>query len=167
VPVLKAIYIVFIGILLATFIGVGIAAFHQGPKEPERPPLIEYCSPEATRDTLAYEDFKIEQEKFDAEMNVFQEQAKIYNRNVSLISLTAAIIILILSLTLFNKIYLIADGLLLGSVLTLVYSIIRGFSSQDEMFRFAVVTVSLVLALTLGYLKFIKPSKKKRVDIKN
>jgi hypothetical protein len=67
---------------------------------------------------------------------------------------------LIISLTLFKKILLIADGVLLGSVFTLIYGIIRGFNSGNNIFRFIVVSIGLAVSLFLGYIKFIKTSKK-------
>lgn len=156
--VLRFVYTIFIGVLLATFVGVGIAAFYPGPKSPEPPLSIKYCPP---KDEISPE-VRQEQEKFDAESRVFMEKNKIYNRDVSIISLVAAIIILIVSLTFAKTIQVIADGLLLGGVLTLIYSIIRGFASGDNMFRFIVVTIGLMISLILGYLKFIQPSKEKK-----
>lgn len=159
--ILKYIYIVFIGVLLTTFIGVGIAAFYPGPKRPEPPAILQYCSAEIIKDGKLSQEFRSEEEKFDKEVKIYETKAQRYNRDVSVISLATAILILIASLIFFRKIYLIADGLLLGGVLTLVYSIIRGFSSQDDKFRFIVVSVGLVISLVLGYLKFIKPTKGK------
>ncbi len=89
-------------------------------------------------------------------MKTYFQASQLYNRNVSIISVTAAVIILVASLTLFKRILLIADGLLLGGVLTLIYSIIRGFGTEDNMFRFIVVLIGLITALILGYIKFIR-----------
>ena len=58
------------------------------------------------------------------------------------------------------SILFIADGLLLGGVLTLLYSVIRGFGTEDNMFRFVVVSVGFAISLFLGYVKFIQPAKK-------
>lgn len=162
--VLRFVYIVFIGVLLATLVGVGIAAFYPGLKVPEPPLSIKYqmfpC--ENLKDEATFQQIRREQEEFDKTMKVFQTQNEKYNRNVSVISLIAAILILVISLTLFKKILLIADGLLLGGVLTLIYSIIRGFGSGDNIFRFVVVSAGLVISLLLGYIKFIKPAGAKR-----
>jgi hypothetical protein len=51
---------------------------------------------------------------------------------------------------------MIADGILLGGVFTTIYGIIRGLMSEDTKFRFIIVTVGLIIALVLGYIKFIK-----------
>lgn len=68
---------------------------------------------------------------------------------------------LILSLNFSKKIPVIADGLLLGGVLTLAYSVVRGFNTNDDVFRFLVVGAGVIIAMILGYIKFVKPSRKK------
>ena len=158
--VLKLIYTFLIGIFLAVFVGVGIAAFYPGPKFPEQPVILKYCSPEMIKDATQYAEFKTQAEKFDQTEKDFQVKSQIYNRNVSTIALAASILIVIASLTLFRTILLIADGLLLGGVLTLIYSVMRGFGAEDNIFRFVVVSVGLFISLFLGYIKFIKPVKK-------
>jgi len=154
----------FTGVLLAAFVGVGIAAFHPGPERPEVPFSIEHeesiC--ERITDEATLRQIRQEQEEFDKNLKVYQTQVKKYNREISIVSLIAAILILAISLTLFKKILIIADGLLLGGVLTLIYSIIRGFGSDDNIFRFIVVSIGLVVSFFLGYIKFIKPAQVKR-----
>lgn len=153
---IKYVYIVFVGILLAAFVGVGIAAFYKGPKYPETPISLRF--PEAVEkpeSTVSAQQMK-EQLAFDEKSKDFQKQNEEYSRNVSIISLVSAVIMLVLSLTLFKQILVIADGLLLGGVLTLGYSVIRGFGSNDDLVRFLVVSASLIIALALGYIKFVK-----------
>lgn len=156
--VIRLLYSLFISVLIALFVGVGIATFYPGPKRPEYPielstlPTKEAASPEAREKSIA----------FEKENRDFQELNKIYARNVSIVSLSAAIIILVISLTLFRRILMIADGLMLGGLFTLVYSIARGFETQDNKYRFIVVTVGLIIALVLGYIKFVKPQEAKK-----
>lgn len=158
--ILKFIYTIFLGVFLATFVGVGIAAFYVGPKYPEQPVILKYCSPEITKDITKYQEFKKQAEKFDKEEKLYFASSQTYNRNVSIYSLIGAIILVVASLTLFRKILLLADGLLLGGVLTLLYSVVRGFGTEDNMFRFLVVSAGLIISLVLGYIKFIKPKEK-------
>lgn len=155
---IKYVYVVFVGILLAAFVGVGIAAFYKGPKAPEYPVELQYSMvrPGEPVDATAEAERMKLQVKNDAAFKEFQKLNEIYNRNVSIISLVAAVIMLILSLSLLKQIMVIADGVLLGGVLTLGYSVIRGFSSNDDMVRFLVVSASLIIALVLGYLKFVR-----------
>jgi hypothetical protein len=155
---IRYVYIVFVGILLAAFVGVGIEAFYKGPKYPETP--VELRFPETKQLETTSSAYMQKQLEFDRKSEEFQKQNGEYSRNVSIIALVAAVIMLVLSLTLFKQIAIIADGLLLGGVLTLAYSVIRGFGSNDDMVRFLVVSASLLVALILGYIKFVKPLEK-------
>lgn len=157
--ILRLVYTIFIGVLIATFVGVGIAAFYEGPKFPEPPSSLKLAESMGCKDPSVIPGLQKEQEEQDRQFKAYEQQSERYNRDVSIASLAAAIIILVISLTFFRKILLIADGLLLGGVLTLIYSIARGFGSGDNKFRFIVVTFGLVISLILGYLKFIKSAK--------
>lgn len=157
--ILRFVYTIFIGVLIATFVGVGIAAFYESPKFPEPPASLKLAEMIGCKDPTVIPNLKKDQEEHDKQFKAFEEKMEVYNRNVSIASLIAAILILVISLTFFRKILLIADGLLLGGVLTLIYSIARGFGSGDNKFRFIVVTFGLAISLILGYIKFIKPAK--------
>lgn len=152
---LKLLYTLFLGLLVALFVGLGIDAFYPGPEMPDPPSELNLQK----TDCGNYEQLKATQEKFDQEMKNFNERSKSYNRDVSVISLVFAIAILIASLTLFSRIKMMADGILLGGVFTTAYSIIRGLMSENSKFRFLIVTVGLLIALVLGYLKFIRPKE--------
>jgi hypothetical protein len=164
---LKYIYTFFIGVLTATFIGVGISAFYEGPKTPEFP--IEESIPykyETEPASQSAEELRTMREqniRQDKAFREYQVNNRIYNRNVSVITSIAAVILLVISLTLLKKLDLLSDGLLLGGLFTQLYSIVRGFESQDSMFRFLVVTVGLITSLTVGYFKFIH-SKRNQVS---
>lgn len=155
---LKFIYILFIGMLFATLVGVGIAAYYESPKTPEYPSILKIQRPEALSEPV-FKELTTAQKKYDKEFAVYTKKLQIYNRNVSIISLIAALITVIISLIFFKKILLIADGLLLGGVVTLIYSIIRGFDTGDSKFRFLVVMCGFIISVVLGYLKFIKTLK--------
>jgi len=99
-----------------------------------------------------------EQMRYERLSNEYTKIRENYQRNVSILALSAAIIILVLSLTLLRHLLVIADGMLLGGVFTLLYSIVRGFESHDEQYRFIVVSIGLLIALILGYIKFVKPT---------
>jgi hypothetical protein len=44
-----------------------------------------------------------------------------------------------------------------GGILTFGYSVVRGFGADDNTFRFIIVSVGLVIALGLGYIRFARP----------
>lgn len=157
---IELIYTLFIGILLATFIGVGIATFYEAPEAPEYPAKLQVQRiPVDTGDTTQSAELIRDQETYDDLFDAYQEERKTYNRNVSIIALIGAVVILAISLTKFKELLVIADGLLLGGVITLLYSVVRVFESGDDKVRFAVVTVALIVSLVLGYQKFIKQNE--------
>ncbi len=146
-------YILFVGLLMALFVGVGIAAFYHGPTAPEYPTKLERSLPTAEDSA---EQLKI-QAKYDQDQKDYQAKLETYQRNVSLLAMAGAIILVLLGLTVLKNVSIINDSLLLGGVFTLIYSIVRGFGSGDDAFRFTLVTASLAIAITLGYIKLIKP----------
>lgn len=155
--ILRVVYTFFVGIFLAVFVGVGIAAFYPSPKYPEMPAMLKYCSVDL-KDAEGCADYKRQSEEFDKVEREYRTTEQNYSRNVSTIAVVAAVIMVITSLTLFRTILLIADGILLGGVLTLLYGTIRGFGAENMKFLFLIVTVGLVVSLLLGYLKLIKPT---------
>lgn len=154
---LKFVYALFVGILIATFVGVGIDAFYESPEQPDYP---EISTPNRVPEEWTEEE-KQQQQKAQVEYQEasekYREAINLYNRNVSIIAIIAAVIVLVGSLLLADAVDVIADGMILGGVLTLVYAIIRGFQADDPQFRFIVITIGLVIAIALGYLKFLKP----------
>jgi hypothetical protein len=153
--VIKPIYTIFLALLIALFVGLGIDTFYPGPKAPQYPIELDQvkvgCEETIEQQTLRKE--------FNQTQNQFLEEFKPYNRSVSIILLVASIIILVLSLTLLAKIKMIADGILLGGVFVTAYGIIRGCMSDSSEFRFLIITIGLIIALVLGYIKFIRPKK--------
>ena len=106
---LKFVYTFFLGLLLAIFVGFGIATFYPAPKMPEYPHVLQ-------KPLGPGESYSTEQKQADAD---YQKQSQgygtmsaIYNRNVSIIALIAAVIFLIVSLGLHTRITILADGLL-------------------------------------------------------
>jgi predicted histidine transporter YuiF (NhaC family) len=159
---LKFIYTLFIGILFATLVGVGIAAFYPNPKMPDYPISTDLSLAGQKQSEAQTKRMEAQQRKYDVALKEYQKKEQEYSKNVSIVSLVAAIIALVISLTIFKSLLMIADGLLLGGLLTLIYSIIRGFSTEDNMFRFVVVAIGFVIAIIIGYLKFIPSTKTKK-----
>lgn len=148
--VLKIVYTFFLGLLLAIFVGVGINTFYESPKPPEYPISLTTPMKEPTNEPSDEElEYREAQQKYD-------EAIKPYNRNVSIIALSAAIVLVVISLVFERRIKIIADGMMLGGLFTLIYSIIRSFVSEDTKYIFVVVTIGLALVLYLGYHRFVR-----------
>lgn len=78
-----------------------------------------------------------------------------YNRNVSIMVIVCAVIMLIIALLLTEILGIIADGLLLGGIFTLLYGVGRGIAVDSNIYRFIVAYLGLIVTITMGYLKFV------------
>ena len=148
---LKIVYAFFLGILLAISVGMGVAAFYPQPEGPTYPSELNFVNKEPTQQQQQ------SQKDFDAQQRAWEDKMKPYNRNVSIITMVAALVFMAIGLLLEQKIGVLADGILLGGVLTLLYSMGRGFASQNSKYSFVVALIGVVIAIALGYLRFIKP----------
>ena len=147
---IKLVYTFFVGLLLAIFVGVGISTFYESPKVPQWPTELNTLGREPTSEQVKL------QRDFDKKTEQHNKVMKPYNRNVSIMTLVAAVAFLVISLAYEKKIKIIADGIMLGGLFTLLYSIGRGFASEDSKYSFLTVTVGLIVVFYLGYHRFIK-----------
>lgn len=150
---LKVLYTVFLAALIALFFGLGVSAFYPAPKQPEYPVVLEKQAP-GEGETEEVRQARVQNER---DQKQYQEKISPYNRNVSMITLGLAVFALVVSLVFANKIPLLTDGLMLGGLFTLIYSIGRGFATEDARYRFVIVSIGLLVTVAIGYIKFIKP----------
>ena len=154
---LKVVYVFFTGLLLATFFGVGIATFYPAPTAPEYPSSLQYK--DQTGKTMSEEDVA-RQKAFVDESKAYQDVFKVYARNVSISALALALMAALLGIILAERLKIIADGTLLGGFFTLLYSIGWGFATEDNRYRFFLVTIGLLVLLGFGYAKFVREGAK-------
>lgn len=157
--ILKIVYTFFLGIILALFVGLGISTFYTGPTMPEYPVTSPEFREPARLDTEA-------QRQYDTQYQEYNEQYQTYHRNVSIISLIAAVVLLVISFLFDARNKVIANGILLGGVFTLIYSIGRGLVSEDSKYTFVAVAISLLIVLYLGYRRFAPSTLTKPVATK-
>ena len=152
----KILYKLFLAAMIALFVGFGISVFYPAPKAPEYPStLIEKTDPQVQ----TAEDKKV-LDDYDKANKQYQTDFENYSRTVSAVAIGVSILLLVISLTILLPVEMFGDGILLGGLFTLFYGIIRAFMSGDNKFQFIVVTLGLIVALLLGYIKFIRPTKK-------
>lgn len=136
--IIKLLYSLAIGIFLAAFIGFGLETFYKSPK-------YEWKESSTTE---------------SSEYKTYREQTNDYNRNATMILIGLALVIFVVSMLKLNSLEVIGEGVTLGGVFTLLYGVIRGLDSGDEIFRFSVIAVGLVLIIGMSYWKFNKQTSK-------
>lgn len=152
---IEALYTLFLALLAALVFGLGVSAFYESPKMPEYPTVLNI----STKDAAMTKEQTNAQISYDKSMKNYQTEVSTYTRNVSMVTLGLAVIALVVSLIFLDNIYVISNGLLLGGVFTLIYSMIRGFMTDDTKYRFVIALIGLIIALVIGYIKFIKPNR--------
>lgn len=160
---IKIIYSVFLGILLCLFVGVSVSVIYEQPARPKEPDIIRYSDTDQLNEQQRVAQIEFEQklEQFDT------EKMRPYNRNASIIILAAAMIFLAIGVIYAERFEVIADGFLLGGIFTLLYGIGRGLMTDSDAFRLIILTVSLIMAIGLGYWKFVKPKEESSKTPKN
>ena len=157
---IKYVYTVFLGLLIAIFVGVGISVFYTQPTMPNYPNQLNTYPEKTLTEEQARQNDEL-QKQYDTEYQAWNDKMETYNRNVSIIALLFSVALVALSFVLLRKSEIIANGVMLGGVFTLVYSLIRGFMSMNTKYSFAAVTVALILAIVIGYTRIVAPHEAK------
>lgn len=124
-------FIAFIGIILTLTTGFGIAAFYPQPLRPnypiklQRPLEVESCykTPEATKSSecLSLEQKRQEENaKYEEQLRIYENENATYTRTAIFFGVSIGAVFAILSLTQIKKSRLIAHGLILAGVLTML-----------------------------------------------
>lgn len=153
---LKALYSLFVGMLLAAFIAVGIDAFYPRPAVPQYPTSLQL--PITKSEGAPTDDQLDAQREYDRLYADYRVESTLYNRNVSIVVLVAAVVFVVTGLTFDRRVRLMADGVLLGGIFSLLYSIGRSFAAGSSKYTLAVVGVGLVLTVAIGYVRFLRPA---------
>ena len=145
--VLRIVFTFFLGALLALFIGFGIHTFYPPPEPPDTAGIELKANP--TDEEVA---------RVDAAQKAYNAEYQDYSRNVSIMSMGGAVLLLGASLLLEKRNKVMANGILLGGLFTLVYGVGRGFVSRDTTTLFVTLTAALLIALYLGFRRFGSPN---------
>lgn len=147
---LRLVYTFFLGLVLVLFVGMGIATFYESPKPPDYPTFTEVqLNQEKTPPEM-----NAKQVLYEQEYRTYEKEAQVYHRNVSIIAMVFAIVLLMVSFMLERRNSVITNGVMLGGVFVLMYSIGRGVASTDTKYTFIAVTISLAVVIYLGYRRF-------------
>lgn len=151
---IKYIYILFTGLLIAFFVGIGIATFYPGPEQPEYPKELNKVDQLGEAGIAAGQEA---QDAYDLAYEKYEEEESVYQRNVSVVLVIISVILLVLSLAGMRNMPIIADGTLLGGLFTLFHAVARGFMADDAKFKFLIISISLLVVFIMGYIYFVKP----------
>lgn len=143
---MRLVFTFFLGALLALFIGFGIHTFYPPPQQPDTAGIEMKANP--TDEEVA---------RAAAAQKAYAAEYQVYSRNVSIMSMAGAVVLLGASLLLERRNKVVANGILLGGLFTLVYGVGRGFVSRDTTTLFVALTVALLIVLYLGFRRFRSP----------
>ena len=146
--VLKIIFTVFIGVMVALFIGFGIEAFYPTPPYPED--LANMWAEDMTKD---------EQAALQTMQNAYDASVKLRTGIASIVVTAMAVIIMFVSMFLEKLNLTLTNGLLLGGLFALVYGSGMGLSTGNAVVSFIIVGVGLAAVIVVGIRRF-SPARK-------
>lgn len=171
----RVLYAIFLGFLVCMFVVWAMAAWFPTPQWNDEYPGVEryaqqpippsseelnFLSPgeseiriqEYEADRAVYRDWEATHEDMERE---FGKKMDAQGMTVALISLLIAVVVTSVCLLYSGRLQVITEGLLLGGIFTLIYSIGWCFVRAPKI---AVVSVGigLVVTLLLGYIKFVR-----------
>lgn len=142
--VLKIIFTLFIGVMVALFVGFGIEAFYPSPVYP---------------DIIWKENMTADQEAaMQAAQTAYDESVRLHNQIVSIVVTAVAVVIMVGSMFLEKRNRTLTNGLLLGGLFSLVYGSTVGFSAGSALVTFITVGVGLIAVIVVGVRRF-SPSR--------
>ncbi len=131
---LQLIYSFFLGLAVVGFVGIGLDTFYPNPEYPQG----------------GYSGHSPAEE-------AYQQAYESWSLITSIILLVVATVILVVGLALGERLVVLANGLLLGGLFTMVYAVGRSIGT-DSVLRFVVITVALLVTIGVGWFKFARQS---------
>jgi hypothetical protein len=161
---LRTIFSFFLGLMLTAFVGVGVYTFH-GPPDQFKSQLRDLdqreqslMSSRSPDEPTAADREQIEEiNRQRRELNEAEAEArKPWGRSTSVILIVFATLAMVASLVRANQMPVIANGLLLGGVFTMLYGVGWIIFTDTSVARFVVLAVALAITLGLGYVRFVR-----------
>ncbi len=162
---LQIIFSIFLGLMVTAFIGVGVYTFYPNPEtalqkkidslDRQLQQAQNFKDPSALS---AAERAKMQgiQDELNQAQDQMQASMEVWGRNTSIILITFATIVMVISLIRPESLPVISNGLLLGGVFTMVYGVGWIVATGTSIARFVVMTIALLITLALGYVRFVR-----------
>lgn len=168
---LQTIFSFFLGLMVLAVVGVGVNTFYPSPAETYQKEMTQIQRQMETLNmksptgmpTDAADKAKLE--RLQAQQNALQDKIdtlmKGWARTTSIVLVLFATLVMGVSLIMSEQLRVISNGLLLGGLFIMIYGVGWVIFSGQSTARFVVVLFALVVALTLGYLKFVRSREAK------
>lgn len=162
---LQAIFALFLGVIVALVVGVGVNTFHPNPADETRAELeqlyqsqqmsmaekVDQAAP-ATAEDQRLETRILELEELARQ----QEQDWAASTSVVVIILATVLLAAAVALARVAAAWVFSTGLLLGGIFTMLYGVILSMMSGQSVLRFVMLLAALGITSGLGYLRFVR-----------
>lgn len=161
---LRFIFALFLGLMVTTFIGVGVATFRPSPADrfgeritalQRERGRLETAAPENARtsdDRRALQDILVREAKVQDEQRLAMRR---WLQETSVILILFATLVMAIAVWRAERLPVIGNGLLLGGVFTMLYGAGMAVIATETMIRFLVITGALGVTIILGYRRFV------------
>jgi uncharacterized protein HemX len=167
---LQLIFSLFVGVLTAVVVGVGVWTFYpppQGENQPKQQELQRLQEEQGmkfdkSRDQMTPQerrDFDKREKRIQELNRQIQKQFKSWAVVTSIVVITIATVLMAISLFLPETAKVFSNGILLGGLFTVLYGTGVSFTGGNNWARFFVVLAALLLSLGIGYLRFVRGRK--------
>lgn len=162
---LQTIFGFFLGLMVMSFVGVGVYTFYPSPERAFRDRLVTLNRQQqeirhskapndlTPEDRAKLQDLQQEVEKLQDESGAAGET---WRRRSSIILIALATLAMAVSLLRAVQLPVISNGLLLGGVFTMIYGVGWIIVSNTSTLRFVVITAALAITVGLGYVRFVR-----------
>lgn len=163
---LQTIFSFFLGLMVLAFIGVGVNTFYQSPSERVQPQMdeIQRQMEALNAKTSGLKSLDATQQaqmdKLVAKQNdlgrSIEGEMRVWARNTSIVLIIFATLVMGVSLIRSEQLRVVSNGLLLGGLFTMLYGTGYVIFSGNSTARFVVIAFALLVAIGLGYVKFVR-----------
>jgi len=165
---LQTIFGFFLGLMVTSFIGVGVYTFYPPPDRAVRDRQMtlnrqqqEIRTSKAPNDLTPEDRARIQdlQRQLDTIQDETQAAGEAWGRRTSIVLIALATMAMAVSLLRAVQLPVISNGLLLGGVFTMVYGVGWIIATDTSTVRFFVMTAALGITLALGYVRFVRQQR--------
>ncbi len=171
--VIKVLYYIFLAIMIVVFISWTLLSIYPIPSweevypgterygySYEYPPAEELKVLNSVEKKAAIEEYKARKKEHDMKEKVFENKIEQQGKTVSIFSLALAVLSMALGVIFSKRMPIVSEGLLLGGVFTLIFSVIWCLNQSPKIGIFT-VGIGLLATIILGYIQFVLPETKK------